>query len=182
MKAYIIESGHFSEAGNFIGYTSLGERVHIYRKQIFEGFPMVEIYNRHFGIYDKSWIKFPFYCLAQERSFTNARGSQFTRLTAEQISTNKFKLKLSLMDGCQEWSKQENVYDTVMERKIDHLLKVYDNLKSNYAKLKEDKDQLADQLLELHTTHQYTKAKCDRLQRLCNEHEQTISKIKDLIK
>jgi hypothetical protein len=220
MKAYIIESGHFSEAGNFIGYTTLGERVHIYRKQIFEEFPMVEVFNRHIGKYDKGWMKFPFYCLAQNQTFTNTNG-EFIRLTAEMISTSKFKIKLSLIDGEECWFKRNDNTSRSIEWQFNNLDKrytklkeeceklqtivdnceeqkfllrqqheqemmlcdyAYDQLKENYAKLKEDKDEIADQLLELHRTHQYTKAKCDRLQRLCTLHKQTISTIKDLIK
>jgi hypothetical protein len=34
MKNYVINNGSFTAAGNFSGYTALGERVHIYARQM----------------------------------------------------------------------------------------------------------------------------------------------------
>lgn len=34
MKNYVINNGSFTAAGNFSGYTALGERVHIYGRQM----------------------------------------------------------------------------------------------------------------------------------------------------
>jgi hypothetical protein len=139
MKAYIIQSGHFSQAGNFIGYSATGERVHIYKKHIMKEFPMVEVFNRHNGNYDKEWMTFPFYCLAEHLSFNSMEGQEFTRLTAEQISVSKFKLKLSLMNGVEEWSKK----DADRAHSIEWC---FNDLDKQYTKLKEENEQLKKQL------------------------------------
>jgi hypothetical protein len=34
MKNYVIKNGAFTVAGNYTGYTSLGERVHLYKRQM----------------------------------------------------------------------------------------------------------------------------------------------------
>ena len=34
MKNYVINNGSFTASGNFSGYTALGERVHIYKRQM----------------------------------------------------------------------------------------------------------------------------------------------------
>jgi hypothetical protein len=149
MKAYIIQTGHFSQAGNFIGYSATGERVHIYKKHIFKEFPMVEVFNRHNGKYDKEWMTFPFYCLAEHLSFNSTEGQEFTRLTAEQISVSKFKLKLSLMNGVEEWSKRDADRAHSIEWCFNDLDKQYTKLKEENKKLQTIIDNLEEQKLLL---------------------------------
>jgi regulator of replication initiation timing len=170
MKAYIIETGHFSQAGNFIGYSSTGERIHIYKKQIFKEFPMVEVFHRHNGNYDKEWMTFPFYCLAEHLSFNSTEGQEFTRLTAEQISVSKFKLKLSLMDGCQEWSKRDADRSHSIEWCFNDLDKQYTKLKEECAKLaleneklKDENDRLRDEVNASQWDYEHSKLERDGL-------------------
>jgi hypothetical protein len=52
MKNYAIQSGSFTENGNFSGYTALGERLHIHKRQLTSlGWTKIED------------VKFPFYAI-----------------------------------------------------------------------------------------------------------------------
>jgi len=84
-----ISSGQFTSQGNFTGYTTSGKRVHIYKRQM-------ESLGITFTDDNKpnEPVKFPIYCLAEEKSYTNRLGADgkpvespdgttgFTRLTA----------------------------------------------------------------------------------------------------
>jgi hypothetical protein len=83
MKNYVINNGSFTAAGNFTGYTALGERVHIYGRQ------MVSC-----GWEDIADVKFPFYCLAVEKEIQpfmadgkTPTGETVKRLTATSVFT-----------------------------------------------------------------------------------------------
>lgn len=51
-KNYVINNGSFTTAGNFSGYTALGERVHIYSRQM-----------QALGWSKDADVKFPFYVI-----------------------------------------------------------------------------------------------------------------------
>lgn len=52
MKNYVINNGQFTASGNFSGYTALGERVHIFGRQL-----------QSMGWSKPEDVKFPFYCI-----------------------------------------------------------------------------------------------------------------------
>lgn len=52
MKNYVINNGSFTASGNFSGYTALGERVHIFKRQM-----------ESLGWSTNEQVKFPFYCI-----------------------------------------------------------------------------------------------------------------------
>jgi hypothetical protein len=54
MKNYVINDGAFTKAGNFSGYTALGERVHIYKRQM-----------DSLGWSSDNDVEFPFYSIAK---------------------------------------------------------------------------------------------------------------------
>jgi hypothetical protein len=81
MKNYVINNGTFTSAGNFSGYTALGERVHIYGRQMAS--------NNWEANED---VKFPFYCLAVEKEIEpfgadgkTPTGEKVKRLTATSV-------------------------------------------------------------------------------------------------
>ncbi len=80
MKNYVINNGGFTAAGNFTGYTAMGERVHIYARQMAA--------NNWEADED---VKFPFYCLAIEKEIqpfdANGKptGETVKRLTATSV-------------------------------------------------------------------------------------------------
>jgi hypothetical protein len=80
MKNYVINNGGFTAAGNFTGYTAMGERVHIYARQMAA--------NNWEADED---VTFPFYCLAIEKEIqpfdANGKpsGETVKRLTATSV-------------------------------------------------------------------------------------------------
>ena len=56
MKNYVINNGSFTKAGNFSGYTALGQRVHIYQRQM-----------EALGWSANDDVQFPFYCIGDIR-------------------------------------------------------------------------------------------------------------------
>jgi len=65
-----INNGQFTAQGNFTGYTALGKSVHIYKRQM-------ESLGVKFDESNKPVedVKLPFYCLAEEKSFSNKLGA-----------------------------------------------------------------------------------------------------------
>jgi hypothetical protein len=60
MKNYVINNGAFTANGNFSGYTALGVRVHLHKRQM-----------SALGWESTSDVQFPFFCIAE----TNQLGS-----------------------------------------------------------------------------------------------------------
>jgi hypothetical protein len=149
MSAYIIQSGHFSKAGNFMGFSTKGERIHIYRKDILKLFPKAGIVYRCLGTYENELIKFPFYCLADENTFDhidfdgNKTGEKFTRLTAIEIRDTDYEIKVAAV----------NNYD------YTHPYSSYNN------------DHLIDENKKLKWDLEYSQSERERLELLCKEHE-----------
>lgn len=77
MKNLVINNGSFTAAGNFSGYTALGERVHIYKRQV-----------EALGWSSNDDVAFPFYCIAADKEIQQINekgeptGEVSTRLTA----------------------------------------------------------------------------------------------------
>jgi hypothetical protein len=60
MKNYVINNGSFTAAGNFSGYTALGERVHIYGRQM-----------DSLGWSGNNDVAFPFYVIGALKEINN---------------------------------------------------------------------------------------------------------------
>ena len=60
MKNYVINNGSFTAAGNFSGYTALGERVHIYGRQM-----------ESLGWSGNNDVVFPFYTIGALKEINN---------------------------------------------------------------------------------------------------------------
>lgn len=147
MKAYIIESGHFSKAGNFIAYSTKGERIHIYKKQILEQFPQVGIVYRCQGRYERELVKFPFYCMAEHLTFDNTDGTTFTRLTATEIhsSDHGIKAKAELQRTIDYYEEQLKYYTFEASdrgRRYDEYREAYEKLGEKYDELMKEHEAL----------------------------------------
>lgn len=157
MKAYIIQSGHFSQAGNFMGFSAKGEKIHIYKKHILELFPKVGIVYRCLGRYEKELVKLPFYCLAEDETFDymdhdgQRTGQKFTRLTAFVISDKEYEIKTAAVNHWAD-SKIKDLTSTieVKDRDLLHyrteletVRRKYDALDKAFNKLAEENDALS---------------------------------------
>lgn len=56
MKNFVINNGAFTTNGNFSGYTALGKRVHLHKRQM-----------ESLGWTKNEEVTFPFYCIAEEK-------------------------------------------------------------------------------------------------------------------
>jgi hypothetical protein len=159
MKAYIIQSGHFSKAGNFMGFSAKGEKIHIYKEDIIRLFPQVGIVYRCLGRYEKELVKLPFYCLAEEKTFPymthdgQITGQTFTRLTAIEIRDSKYEIKVAAV----------NNYD------YTHPYSSYNN------------DHLIDEKKKLKWDLEYSQSERERLELLCKKHEETIKNYQHVV-
>lgn len=90
LKNIRITSGNFTTVGNFTGYDILGERVHIYARQM-----------ESLGWKKAEDVKFPFYAVSTEKEYQKVDDAgeptdeTFTRLTA----TSVFKDETSLINA-----------------------------------------------------------------------------------
>lgn len=90
MKNYVINNGAFTGQGNFSGYTAMGERVHIYARQM-----------ASLGWEANEDVKFPFYCIGAEKEIeplgTDGKptGEKAIRLTALSVFKNKADITLA---------------------------------------------------------------------------------------
>ena len=90
MKNMSITSGNFTAAGNFTGYNLLGERVHVYKRQM-----------DTLGWKEDKDVKFPFYAVAVNKEFQQLgedgepTGETFDRLTA----TSVFKTESDIINA-----------------------------------------------------------------------------------
>jgi hypothetical protein len=99
MNSYRIISGAFTTAGNFSGYTALGKRVHIFKRQM-----------DSLGWSANEEVKFPFYAIAEEKPISkldanrnpvvDENGNAVTdqRLTATAV----FADKTNIIEACVE--------------------------------------------------------------------------------
>lgn len=64
MKNYVINNGQFTTSGNFSGYTALGERIHIFGRQM-----------QALGWSKPEDVKFPFYTIATTKEIGQLDGN-----------------------------------------------------------------------------------------------------------
>lgn len=140
MKAYIIQSGRFSKAGNFIAFSTKGERIHIYKKDILRLFTKAGIVYRCQGTYENELITFPFYCIAEHLTFDNPDGTTFTRLTASEIHSSDYAIKAktelqSTIDYYEEQLKYYTFEAADRGRRLDSYREAYDKLAEEHDAL-----------------------------------------------
>lgn len=89
MKNLVITSGNFSKGegsqGNFVGYSSLGQKVHVFKTML-----------EDLGIDAKKpfdFAKGSLFVIAEDRTYENEDGSSFTRLTASRVFKDKEAIK-----------------------------------------------------------------------------------------
>jgi hypothetical protein len=173
MKAYIIQSGHFSQAGNFMGFSAKGEKIHIYKKHILELFPKVGIVYRCLERYEKELVTLPFYCLAEDDTFDylncngQKTGHKFTRLTAFVISDKEYQIKTAAV---QHWadSKIKDLLDDIHNLKIDNETS-YNKMAEQCNNLRDENEDLIDENKKLKWDLEYSQSERERLQLLCDE-------------
>jgi hypothetical protein len=84
MKNYVINNGSFTAQGNFSGYTAMGERIHIYARQMS---------SLDWEVNED--VKYPFYAIAKEKEIeplgTDGKptGEKTMRLTALSVFKSK---------------------------------------------------------------------------------------------
>ena len=100
MKNYVINNGSFTANGNFSGYTALGERVHIHKRQV-----------EAMGWTKQEDVKFPFFVIgtvkqigqldANGKPLMNADGTPATadRLTALSAFKTREEIKQAHADA-----------------------------------------------------------------------------------
>lgn len=173
MKAYIIQLGHFSQAGNFMGFSAKGEKIHIYKKDIIRLFPQVGIVYRCLGRYEKELVTLPFYCLAKEKEFDymdhngQRTGQKFTRLTAFVISDKEYEIKTAAV---QDWadSKIKDLLDDIHNLKIDNDTS-YNKMAEKCNNLRDENEDLIDENKKLKWDLEYSQSERERLRLLCDE-------------
>lgn len=121
MKKFVINNGSFSANGNFSGYTAKGERIHLFARQM-----------ESLGISKDDDLKgkFPFYCLAEEKSYPgrvdasgakilNADGSWGVkdRLTATAVFNTIEALGQAFVD--------EKTLDARVDKMVNEAIKSY---------------------------------------------------------
>jgi hypothetical protein len=191
MKAYIIQSGHFSQAGNFMGFSAKGEKIHIYKKDIIRLFPQVGIVYRCLGRYEKELVKLPFYCLAEEKTFPymthdgQITGQTFTRLTAIEIRDSKYEIKVAAVnnyDYTHPYSSYNNddLLDEIHNLKIDHEVS-YNKMAERCNDLREENKDLIDENKKLKWDLEYSQSERERLELLCKKHEETIKNYQHVV-
>ena len=190
MKAYIIQSGHFSQAGNFMGFSAKGEKIHIYKKHILELFPKVGIVYRCLGRYEKELVTLPFYCLAEDETYDymdcngQKTGHKFTRLTAFVISDKKYEIKTAAVNNYDYTHPYSSYNNEVKDRDLLHyrteletVRRKYDALDKAFNKLAEENDDLSAKNQTLKWDLEYSQSERERLELLCKEHEYTIMEL-----
>jgi len=80
MKNYVINNGAFTANGNFSGYTALGVRVHLHKRQM-ESLEWTT----------NADIKFPFFCIAETKQIgsLNADGSAVVDANGVEIKSDR---------------------------------------------------------------------------------------------
>lgn len=93
MKNLAIRSGAFTEAGNFTGYTTLGERVHIYGRQL-----------GAIGFKSNADVKFPFFVISEEKEYSvmDADGNPTDKTFKRNTALSAFATKESMIEAHSE--------------------------------------------------------------------------------
>jgi len=80
MKNYVINNGAFTASGNFSGYTALGERVHLFGRQM-----------QALGWAKPEDVKFPFYCIGTTKQIgqLDANGKPVVDANGVAVTTDR---------------------------------------------------------------------------------------------
>jgi len=80
MKNYVINNGAFTANGNFSGYTALGVRVHLHKRQM-----------EALGWNTQADVSLPFFCIAETKKIgsLNADGSAVVDANGVEITTDR---------------------------------------------------------------------------------------------
>lgn len=80
MKNYVINNGAFTANGNFSGYTALGVRVHLHKRQM-----------NALGWENTTDVAFPFFCIAETKQIgaLNADGSAVVDANGVEIKSDR---------------------------------------------------------------------------------------------
>lgn len=80
MKNYVINNGAFTASGNFSGYTALGERVHLFGRQM-----------QALGWSKPEDVKFPFYCIGTTKQIgqLDANGKPVVDANGVAVTTDR---------------------------------------------------------------------------------------------
>lgn len=80
MKNYVINNGAFTANGNFSGYTALGVRVHMHKRQM-----------NALGWENTTDVVFPFFCIAETKQIgaLNADGSAVVDANGVEIKSDR---------------------------------------------------------------------------------------------
>ena len=124
MKNYVINNGAFTAAGNFSGYTALGERVHIFGRQM-----------EALGWKSNADVAFPFYSIGQMKTINqlNEKGDVVgtsERLTALSAFKSREEIKQAHADSSlldieiQQEIKAQASSAGLTEQAINNLLSV----------------------------------------------------------
>ena len=84
MKNQVINNGAFTAAGNFSGYTALGNRIHIYARQM-----------ASLGWTSNEDITFPFYCITKDSEIKelDSAGNETGKTSLRETATSVFKTR-----------------------------------------------------------------------------------------
>ena len=104
-KNYVINNGSFTANGNFSGYTALGERVHIFGRQM-----------EALGWKSNADVSFPFYTIGQMKTINQLNEKGETTGTAERLTAlSAFKTREDI--------KQAHADSTLLDIEIQQEIK-----------------------------------------------------------
>lgn len=114
MKNYVINHGTFTANGNFSGYTALGERVHIFGRQI-----------QALGWTEPEDIKFPFYAIGTTTQIgqLNKNGEPMVDATTGVVITSDRLTALSAFKTREE-IKQAHADAALLDAEILHEIRL----------------------------------------------------------
>ena len=107
MKNYVINNGTFTASGNFSGYTALGERVHIFGRQI-----------QALGWSKPEDVKFPFYCIGTTKQIGQLDASGKPMVDASGVAITSDRLTALSAFKTREEIKQAHADSALLDIEI----------------------------------------------------------------
>jgi hypothetical protein len=107
MKNYVINNGTFTASGNFSGYTALGERVHIFGRQI-----------QALGWAKPEDVKFPFYCIGTTKQIGQLDASGKPMVDASGVAITSDRLTALSAFKTREEIKQAHADSALLDIEI----------------------------------------------------------------
>lgn len=156
-----------------MGFSTVGERIHIYKKDILKLFPKAGIVYRCLGTYENELVKFPFYCLAEKKTFPYmdpngvVTGQTFSRLTAIEIRDTAYEIKTAAVNHWAD-AKIKDLLDDIHNLKIDNET-LYNKMAEKCNNLREENEALIDENKKLKWDLEYSQSERERLRLLCDE-------------